>query len=929
MRTNSPRLQSEQLEARNLLAGDLTVSVTNGTLRIIGDRQDNQVSVSTNDTGDLIVSGLLDTTVNGSTDPFVAFAGTNTVTRNLVIRTSGGNDEVSVDGALVAGNMVVHTGSGNDELDITSATVLGESRITMGGQDDILAIAELDASRRLLVSGRAGDDTFVFGDVQVNGATRIRAGSGADRVLIAGAMQTEGRFGLKTQKGADTVIFGPAGAGDDATFGDVRIKLGKAADQLSIDSQATFANLIVRGGKGADTQDNQGTSTESQSFSITTGTVDAQTVIDAIFADLTTAGISTDVFIGVNDPDAPTVTTTTGNVTFNEGDDPIVVDSGITVADPDSTELSGATVTVSGGFETGADTLSATSQSGITTSFNAATGTLTLSGTAAIADYQTVLQSVTFENTSDNPSTATRTITFEVTDPDGETASGTRSLDITVSNDAPTIVASSTTVNYTAGSGAVALDDAVDVSDPDADDLVGATVTISNFESTEDQLAITTTGTSITSNFDAATGVLTLTGTASGDDYQQVLRTLTYENTDTDPTLTARTIVVQVDDGSETADETYTVNLANPVAPTLTGTSASGLFVEDGSSVLVDTNIAITDDGDNLTGATVTITSGLDAADVLTVTDQAGVTGNYDSATGVLTLSGTASVSGYQSVLRSVAFATTGDDPSVAIRTIEFSVTDSDSLSATFSRDFNITAINDAPTIEASIVSLEYTEGDPATVIDASLLVDDPDNADLESAIVTLGGFQSSEDVVTFDTGTTGISGNYDAATGVLSLTGTASVADYETVLRTVAYENTSTDPVESTRNLEIVISDGELTDTVAYAIGVTAVEDPLLLTLPAEFSDPNAPASATTGDTISFTPTLDGGDGSTVNYQVDIDDNPLPDGVPLPTVDSTTGAFSWNPGVAGTFTLRIIVVNESGQADQEAFTIVVQDAPS
>ena len=41
---------------------------------------------------------------------------------------------------------------------------------------------------------------------------------------------------------------------------------------------------------------------------------------------------------------------------------------------------------------------------------------LTLTGTATPADYQTALRSVTYRNTSDNPSTLTRTISFQVRD---------------------------------------------------------------------------------------------------------------------------------------------------------------------------------------------------------------------------------------------------------------------------------------------------------------------------------------------------------------------------------------------------------------------------------------------------------------------------------------------------------------------------------
>ena len=51
-------------------------------------------------------------------------------------------------------------------------------------------------------------------------------------------------------------------------------------------------------------------------------------------------------------------------------------------------------------------------QNGITGIYNDATGVLTLTGTATVANYQTALRSVTYENISDTPDTGTRTVTL-------------------------------------------------------------------------------------------------------------------------------------------------------------------------------------------------------------------------------------------------------------------------------------------------------------------------------------------------------------------------------------------------------------------------------------------------------------------------------------------------------------------------------------
>ena len=74
------------------------------------------------------------------------------------------------------------------------------------------------------------------------------------------------------------------------------------------------------------------------------------------------------------------------------------------------------------------DVLSFTNQLGITGSWNPATGTLTLTGAATLANYQTALVSITYTSSSDNPSTLTRTVTFKVDDGSAQSSGATRQV---------------------------------------------------------------------------------------------------------------------------------------------------------------------------------------------------------------------------------------------------------------------------------------------------------------------------------------------------------------------------------------------------------------------------------------------------------------------------------------------------------------------
>ncbi|HEY1380016.1 MAG TPA: hypothetical protein VGF55_24650 [Gemmataceae bacterium] len=138
---------------------------------------------------------------------------------------------------------------------------------------------------------------------------------------------------------------------------------------------------------------------------------------------------------------APTLTALESTpIAFTENGAATAVTSTVVVGDADDTMLTGATVQITGNYQSGADVLAFANQNGITGSFNATNGTMTLTGTTTLANYQTALRAVTYQNTSDNPSTLQRTLTFLVTDGLGTSSTAvTRAINVTAVNDAPTL----------------------------------------------------------------------------------------------------------------------------------------------------------------------------------------------------------------------------------------------------------------------------------------------------------------------------------------------------------------------------------------------------------------------------------------------------------------------------------------------------------
>jgi hypothetical protein len=136
--------------------------------------------------------------------------------------------------------------------------------------------------------------------------------------------------------------------------------------------------------------------------------------------------------------DAPVVTTTTGSTTFMPGAGPVAIDNGLTVADVDNTTLASATVSITGGFQSGQDVLAFTNNNasafgniGSGTSGVGSLALISVGATATVAQWQAALRAVTFNNTSGSPSTSTRTVAFMVNDGALNSAATTKNVSFT------------------------------------------------------------------------------------------------------------------------------------------------------------------------------------------------------------------------------------------------------------------------------------------------------------------------------------------------------------------------------------------------------------------------------------------------------------------------------------------------------------------
>ena len=244
-------------------------------------------------------------------------------------------------------------------------------------------------------------------------------------------------------------------------------------------------------------------------------------------------------------------------------------------------------------------------------------------------------------------------------------------------------------------------------------------------------------------------------------------------------------VAFQVDDGraSDHASNTVSRSLAvsQHAVPTLVNTETTILMYSAGQVATAVTNtLGITAANGALVSATVRISAGfVGSEDSLTFLDQSGISGSYDPATGVLTLTGAASVADYRTALRSVTYVNSNLDPTEGVRTVTFQVDDGFAYNhASNIKSRGIWVTDHVAPVLSYIENepLPYHVGQAPAQLTCYLIVELSNIETVVGATVAItSGFVSSEDVLSFVDLGLGISGDYDSSTGILTLTGAAS----------------------------------------------------------------------------------------------------------------------------------------------------------
>jgi hypothetical protein len=231
-------LRVEALERRAMLAGNITVSVSGGSLFVRGDNADNAVLISEVDEGVYAVAGFDDlegnpTDINGVENGVLFFEG---VTRDINIDLKGGDDLLAV---------------GNDEEDILSLIEECELNFGSGSGSESVALLEVEPEgsqtfvpRNLIIRTGDGDDQVAL-IVAVHRTADINLGKGDDAIAV-GNSQFGDDLIIKTDKGFDFVC------ADDNVVGDhLNIQTGDDSDAVHVEGLEA-RHALIDTGKGHD-----------------------------------------------------------------------------------------------------------------------------------------------------------------------------------------------------------------------------------------------------------------------------------------------------------------------------------------------------------------------------------------------------------------------------------------------------------------------------------------------------------------------------------------------------------------------------------------------------------------------------------------------------------------------------------------------------
>ena len=764
----------------------------------------------------------------------------------------------------------------------STGTAFTYSSYLGGSGSDIAYNVTLDNAGKIYLTGETASPNFALTG---NALKTTRSGntdafvsiidpgaSGAASLVystyLGGSKNQEAGLGIGVDAGGRVYVAGQTDSSDfSVTAGAYQTTSPSKANAflVVIDPLASASNGLIYGTYfGGDKDDNADNGVYSNGkFYVAGDTLSSSGIATAGGNDTSYGGSgNTDAFVGIFSI-APTATATSGALPYVENAGVRILDAGFTASDPGVANLAGATIQITGNYVNGEDLLAFTNTNpwGITGTWNAASGTLALVGSSSVASYQAAVRSVTYQNTSENPSTAARSVTIVVSDGVLSSAPATRQITVTSVNDPPVNTAPPGTQSTSEDTPLVfSLANGNQIAIGDVDAGTGAV-----------QVSLTVTGGNLT--LAQTAGLTFVTGNGTGN----TAMTFTGELSSVNAALNGLRFDPAADFNGGASLQIVTNDQGNTgsggALPAMTTVVINVVAVNDAPVTSVPGPQSTPQNIDlvfsSTKGNAITISDVDAGAGILTVTltpvngtltpgPMGGLASVAVDGSGNFILSGT--LAALNTALNGLVFHPTSGfsgSASVQIDADDHGYTGIGAAGVSTSTVAIVVSADIAPIVTTSVSGLFYTENAPATVVDPGLTVTDPDSSQLQHAVVRIAAnYVIGEDKLNF-TNQAGIIGSWDAASGTLILNGAASAAAYQTALRSITYQNLSDDPSTAARSVWFVVNDGIADGAIASsAIAIVAVNDAPVNTAPAAQSvdeDTGLLFSAANGNAISI----------------------------------------------------------------------------
>ncbi|HSM42889.1 MAG TPA: DUF4347 domain-containing protein, partial [Afifellaceae bacterium] len=651
------------------------------------------------------------------------------------------------------------------------------------------------------------------------------------------------------------------------------------------------------------------------------------------YADSITPGVSTsapiaDIDVNISDADDAFLQGATITLTNPQAGDEFLI-GGVAVASGDSGTVSGIGYTVSTG---GSGEI-----------------VITLTGMDTVADYEAALADIRFSNTLASPSTVDRTITVVVNDND--TPSGVATATISVRDPLAPVANPDQNIGYITDiqSGNVLTGDANGgVADTDPD---GGALTVTAIDVGSGAVAVPVGGTTVTvTSTMGRTGSLTInpdgsysfnpgtnfTGLDVGEsDTIIVSYTIQDPDLNTDTTTLILTVanpsppVLDLDTTDSTPGPTITDNFES--GNYSGGSGWSGNWTESfvGSGTGFDVGIT-TDAGDNSLyidddGVRVQRSADLSGVDTATLSFDYRRSGLDTSSDYIIIEVATSSSGPFVEIGRFEGPATDGSYQSFTADISDYISSDTTIRFATSGSLGNSDRLYvDNVTISTTTLPTDYTTSYTAysaavSIASSDVGITDIDSVSLSGATITLSNPQTGDALSIIGSLPAGISASISGSGDVVTLSGSATVSQYEAAIEAIGFSSYGTSSVDRTINVQVTDNAGEASNVAVSTIVVTV--------------PPNSPpvvdsaiADQSSNDSAAVSLDVSGNfsdpDGDTLTYSA----TGLPTGLSISSAGVISGTLPADASQSGPYTIVVTANDGEGGTVTDTFTWTVNN---